>query len=221
MSRYKPEWSNHVLDFVREDGTTERISLLDVKSFAAKAVRDGDEAAALRWMWILYDQGAKVWKQLLVRSVEDIGMADLCVMDHVYALKHRLWNRLERIGDIYDEIKDSKRSEWLCIILATMIVCRARKNRATDDAAIWFRENPTWNPPVAQEVFDAAKLVEKDFEQGTLPLLAADGKVWDKHTARGRKMKRGEEHFKQIASKLKNEADVQGFTAPIIGQSKE
>lgn len=209
MNHYKPEWSRFVAQFKGH-----KVSLLDVKSFAAKAVRDGDENAAIRWMRILYVNGCKVWKQLLTRSVEDIAQADLSVMDEVLLLKRSLKKRIHRLSLVYKEIEDSNESEWLCIILATMIVCRAQKQRATDHAAIWFRENPTWMPPITQEVFDAAKAAAKDIAEGRLP--AVPDKVWDKHTARGRAMGRGTQHFKEVASELKNEADVVGFHPPQI-----
>jgi hypothetical protein len=73
MNHYKPEWSRFVAKFKGH-----KVSLLDVKPFAAKAVRDGDENAASRWMRILYENNAKCWKQLLIRSVEDppLGSVD-------------------------------------------------------------------------------------------------------------------------------------------------
>jgi hypothetical protein len=210
MNHYKPEWSRKVAMFKGKP-----VSLLDIKSFAAKAVRDGDENAAIRWMRILYENKAKVWKQLLVRSVEDIAMADLTAMDAVLLLKRRLKKRVHRISLVAKEIEDSNQSEWLCIVLATMIVCRAKKHRATDHAAIWFRENPTWMPPITQEVFDAAKAAARDIAEGKLP--AVPDKVWDRHTQRGRSMGRDMQHFKEVASKLSNEAvGVAPFTRPKI-----
>jgi hypothetical protein len=210
MNHYKPEWSRFVAKFKGH-----KVSLLDVKSFAAKAVRDGDENAAIRWMRILYENNAKCWKQLLIRSVEDMAMADLTVMDSVLLLKRRLKKRIHRISLVAKEIEDSHQSEWLCIILATMIVCRAQKHRATDHAAIWFRENPTWMPPITQEVFEAARDASKDAAEGKLP--AVPDKVWDRHTQRGRHMGRGMNHFKEVASKLKNEATgLAGFVPPQV-----
>ena len=210
MNYYKPEWSRIVATFEGK-----KVSLLDIKSCAAKAVRDGDENAAIRWMRILYDNNCKVWKQLLIRSVEDIAMADLSVMDEVLLLKRSLKKRVHRISLVYKEIADSNESEWLCIILATMIVCRAQKHRATDHAAIWFREHPTWMPPMTQEVFDAAKAASKDIAEGKLP--AVPNKVWDRHTNIGRAMGRGIQHFKEVASELNNEAvELDDFTPPQV-----
>lgn len=210
MNHYRPEWSKHVATFKGY-----KVSLLDVKSFACKAVRDGDENAGIRWMRILYDNKCKVWKQLLIRSVEDIAQADLSVMDEVLLLKRSLKKRIHRLSLVYKEIEDSNESEWLCIILATMIVCRAQKHRATDHAANWFRDNPTWMPPITQEVFDAAKATAKDIAEGKLP--AVPDKVWDKHTGLGKKMKRGQKHFAEVASKLKNEAvGLQPFVPPQV-----
>lgn len=136
-------------------------------------------------------------------------------MDSELLLKCRLKKRIRRISLVAKETKDNNQSEWLCIILATMIVCRAQKNWATDHAAIWFRENPTWMPPITQEVFDAAKAAVKDIAEGNLP--AVPDKVWDRHTQRGRSLGRDMQHFKEVASKLKNEAvGVEPFAPPKI-----
>jgi hypothetical protein len=208
---YTPEWSRHVATYKGH-----KVSLLDVKSFAHKAIRDGDEAAAIGWMRVLYTNGAKCWKQLCIYTVEDIGLADLNTMDEVLLLKTKrgLKKRMHRLGLIYDEIRDGH-TEWMVIVLASIICARAKKNRITDDACIWFKKNPTWLPAITQADFDAAKDVTEAVDAGILPPVP--DKAWDKHTSLGKKLKRGLKHFEEVASKVKNAAvGIQPFAAPKI-----
>ena len=208
---YKPEWSRFIATFKGH-----KVSLLDMKSFAHKAIRDGDEAAAIGWMRVLYTNGAKCWRQLCIYTVEDIGLADLNTMDEVLLLKTKrgLKKRIRRLGLIHDEIENGH-TEWLAIVLATIICARAKKNRLADDACIWFKKNPTWLPAITQADFDAAKSVADAVDAGVLP--AVPDKVWDKHTGRGRAMGRGMKHFEETASKVKNAAvGIQPFAAPKI-----
>ena len=91
-------------------------------------------------------------------------------------------------------IKDACKNhpDLLCVIEAMQICCRAQKCRASDEAAIWYRENPTYKPPTPEET--------TALNRDNLPKPVIDDKVIDQHTANGRRRKRGMDHFKQVAS---------------------
>jgi hypothetical protein len=141
--------------------------------------------------------------------VEDVGIADLSVRDHVLALMQAA-DRCKPKDHRPDLqcVKDACKNhpDLLCVIEAMQICCRAQKCRAADDAAIWFRENPTYKPPTPEET---AALNKDDLAK---PVI--DDKVIDQHTATGRTRKRGMDHFKQVASQLKNKSNVIPFTPP-------
>jgi hypothetical protein len=208
-----PEWSQFVGTYKGK-----KVSVLDVKSFLHKAVRDGEENEAIRWQRVLFEKKARCWKQLLIHCVEDIGLADIGVMDDVLLLKRGFKKRIKRLEMVYREIAESRtHPEWLCIVLATVIVCRARKHRFTDNISIWIKENHGKMPPITQEMWETAKRESKaaieDIRSGKLP--AIPDKALDKHTGIGKKMKRGLEHFKNKASALKNEAlEIEDFVPP-------
>jgi hypothetical protein len=86
------------------------------------------------------------------------------------------------------------------------ICCRAQKCRSADEAAIWFRENPTYKPPMPEET---AALNRDDLPEPTIP-----DKVYDQHTAEGRRLGRGMEHFKAEGAQLQNKSNVMPFTPP-------
>ena len=96
--------------------------------------------------------------------------------------------------------------DLLCVIEAMQICCRAQKCRAADDAAIWYRENPTYTLPTPEET---AALDRDD-----LPKPIIEDKVFDQHTGQGRKMGRGIEHFKSEGAQLKNKSNVVPFVPP-------
>jgi hypothetical protein len=173
------------------DGT-----LVDVaRSAAQKAVRDGDEQAGIYWIKQLYLADRKVWKALSIFAVEEIGIADLSVKTHILELKK-----------LAEACKDERNSDLLHVITAMIICCRAKKCRAADNAAIWYNEHPTFTMPTPQE---AEHLAKTDLPQPTI-----DDKVLDRHTTKGRKMRRGMEHFKTEGAALKNRSDVVPFTPP-------
>jgi replication-associated recombination protein RarA len=179
-------------------------------SAAHKAMRDGDEAAAVYWMKQLYLSRYKVWRQLMTWAAEDIGLADLSVVKILVTLAK---------AAAYCE-KDGKASDLLHIVLGTMICCRAKKSRAVDNAILWFNENPTWRPADwtaenAKTLEDAAREYLKDSPQPAIP-----EKVFDKHTTQGQNMGRKDEaglqHFKNEAAVLRNESDVAPWQPPVI-----
>lgn len=190
--RPAPPWSK------TEDGT----QIYTAVSALHKAVRDGDEAAAVYWIKQLYFADRKVWKQLHVFAVEDIGLGDLSVKQHMLELE----KAAEKCKN------DGRHSDLLHVINAVLICCRAKKSRAADNAILWLNENPTWKPADEKEI---AALAETDAPQPVIP-----DKVFDQHTTEGRKKgrkgKAGLEHFKNEAAVLTNESDVAPWQPPVI-----
>lgn len=195
------------------DGTTVDVA----RSAAQKAVRDGDENAGVYWIRQLFFVGCSVWKALIIFAVEDIGIADLSVRSHVLELekaaeKCRSKNHppsLQCPKDYAAGIKNPNchHPDLLCVIEAMQICCRASKCRSADEAAIWFRENPTYTPPRPEET---AALNRNDLEKPIIP-----DKVFDQHTAEGKRLERGIEHFKVEGAQLKNKSDVIPFVPPV------
>jgi hypothetical protein len=179
------------------------------RSAAQKAVRDGDENIGGYWIRQLYFAGYDVWKALGNFASEDIGIADLSVKTHVLELKQladmcKPKDHRPTLQCVDDKCKNH--SDLLCVLEAMQICCRAQKCRAADEAELFYRENPTYKPPTAEET---AALNRDD-----VPKPAIGDKVFDKHTAKGRKMGRGIDHFKAESSQLKNKSNVIPFTPP-------
>ena len=170
-----------------------------VFSAAHKCVRRGNEADAIAWIRLLHLNGFHVWKQLKIYAMEDIGLADTSVLSRI--------GILEKFAD---EVKDSAHHpELLAIIEAVMILCRAKKSHATDEAAIWFQENPTYVPPTEDEDQQASEI-----ELVKPPIYE---EYLDKHTAEGRHNGRGLEDFKKTENEaLANKADVAAFVPPLV-----
>jgi hypothetical protein len=170
-----------------------------VFSAAHKCVRRGNETDAIAWIRLLHLNGFHVWKQLKIYAMEDVGLGDTSVL-----------SRIDMLEKSADAVKDSThRPELLAIIEAVMILCRAKKSRATDNAAIWFQENPTYVPPTEDEVQEASEV-----ELVTPPVYE---EYLDKHTAAGRHNGRGLEDFKKTENEaLANKADVAPFVPPVV-----
>jgi hypothetical protein len=191
--------------FHTADGTVVDVA----RSAAQKAVRHGDEVAGCYWMRQLFFVGYDVWKALTIFAVEDVGIGDLSVRDHVLALMQAADRcKPKDHRPVLQCVKDACKNhpDLLCVIEAMQICCRAQKCRAADEAAIWFRENPTYKPPTPEET---AALNRNDLAK---PVI--DDKVFDRHTTKGRKMGRGMEHFKAEGAHLQNKSNVIPFTPP-------
>ena len=193
-------------------------------SAAHKAMRRGDEGNGVYWIKQLYwtnEEGRcniNVWKQLFVYSCEDIGLADLSVKTQVLKLYKQHFLELEEIAAICKG--DTRHSDLLMVIEAMLICCRAEKSRATDNAVVWFKENPTYQPPTADEVKSAVNTSQP------VPVVTDDGPVYDMHTAKGRSMgrkrgtKAGRDHFFTEGARLENESSIPDFQAPVADPEK-
>src|ERR1039458_3707601 len=198
---------------------------VDVAASAAqKAVRDGDEGNGCYWILELYwtnDQKLSpidIWKKLGGFYGEEVALADLSLSDEIIELERkayealkkedeRLKRYLENFEHLAEKVKDGRNSDLLYVINAMMLLCRAKKSRAADNAILWFKENPTYVPPTPEEI--------KHYAFDDLPTPVIPDKVYDQHTAKGRKMKRGLDHFLKEAAVLTNESDVAPFQPPV------
>lgn len=171
-------------------------------SAAQKCVRDGDEGKGCYWIRELYwtnDQKLSpinIWKKLFIFYGEEIGLADLSIKTHLLEFEQ-----------LAEKVKDGRHSDLLYVINAMMLLCRAKKSRAADNAILWFEENPTYVPPTPEKI--------EYYATADLPTPVIPDKVYDKHTAKGRKMKRGLDHFLKEAAVLTNESDIAPFQAPV------
>jgi replication-associated recombination protein RarA len=137
----------------------------EVASAMQKCIRRGRERDALFWATELDRSsfGEYVFKRLRIIASEDIGLADPLAALTVRAL--------------YDNWRDQRKKddtahapERLFLIHAVIVLCRAAKSRAVDEALVVNYEGP--RPP--REVPDFAL---------------------DKHTSRGRARRRGWAHW--------------------------
>jgi len=179
------------------------------RSAAHKYMRDGDEVKGCYWIRQLYFAGYDTWKALGNFVSEDIGIGDLSVKTHVLELKQladicKPKDHRPTLQCVDDRCKNH--SDLLCVLEAMQICCRAQKCRAADEAELFYRENPTYKPPTAEET---AALNRDD-----LPKPDIDDKILDIHTSKGRKMGRGMEHFKAEGAQLENKSNVIPFVPP-------
>jgi replication-associated recombination protein RarA len=159
----------------------------EVASALQKAIRRGDERAALFWAseLDLAGYGGYVWKRLRIIASEDVGLADTETVIAVRAL--------------YDNWLESKKAQDegampLFLVHAVLLLARARKSGVTIHAWMAFYEGNRQS--MGMEIPDHAL---------------------DMHTARGRRMGRGKQHFLEEAGRLENET----LPDPYYGEGAE
>jgi hypothetical protein len=160
-------------------------------------VRDGNEGEAVKLVLQLYAAGYRVWPRLRAYAEEEAGLSaiDLTLM-------------IGGLEATAKEIKDDRSRDLLCVIKATMLICRAKKSRACDNAIHWW-DVYEGEVPTNREV--------KMLAASTEPPVAIPDKAKDIHTAEGRKMKRGMKQFVEEKATLQNESDVAPFQPPTEG----
>lgn len=157
--------------------TTEKgYDLFEVASTIQKSIRRGEEETALYFAVELYNSGYDeyLWKRLKIISSEDIGLAEPLMPATIHAL-YQMYNDQKK-----KERNEKLRSDRLFLIHAVLLLCRARKSRLVDWTLI-----AVWG------------------EHGKKNLSIPDY-AYDKHTARGRSMGRGLDHFYQEGARLHN-----------------
>lgn len=187
------------------DGTTEEETIEKLKGEVKACNEDGidntvltlHEQNATYWCDQLYDAGAAMWKKVFTVLYEDVGLADLPV-----------WDEVRKIGqDVRDYgLRDGNGGDRNAVRAAILLLCRAKKSRATDNVSVNTRLNPQWRPNSEADIRAAEKAAKIKRE---VPDYALDG-----HNAKGKKMGRGLEHFTEVGTKLGNPGDVREVFSP-------
>lgn len=200
MKPKNPYWSAKTPDGTKLDYA---VSMLQ------KCVRRGREADAIYLVKELYHGkkqglfGCDIWRKLYIYAAEDAGLADILLPLRLQDLE-RAANRINAVqGDGITQDAD-----LLYLVMAVMILCRVKKSRAIDNAIHWWDTN-AYTPPTIEKL-DAA--VTGTQAKPSDPALLDD--AMDKHTAAGKKLKRGVDHFNAYAAKLENKSDVPEMPPP-------
>jgi replication-associated recombination protein RarA len=153
----------------------------EVASAFQKAIRRGEEREAIFWATELdlTGYGNYVWKRMRVIASEDVGLADPHLTTTIRTL-YENWKE-SRKGNEYVPYAGGK----LFFIHAVILLARAQKSRMVDHALMVFYEGD--REAMGMEIPDHAL---------------------DRHTGRGRKMGRGQEHFFEEGAQLANRADM-------------
>ena len=160
-------------------------------------VRDGNEGEAVKLVKQLYAAGYRVWPRLRAYAEEEAGLSAIDLTLIIGGLEATA-----------KEIKDDRQRDLLCVIKATMLVCRAKKSRAVDNAIHWW-DVYEGEAPTNSEV--------KALAESTEPPVPIPDKAYDIHTTDGRKMGRGIKQFVEEKATLQNESDVAPFQPPTEG----
>jgi len=156
----------------------------EVTSALQKSIRRGLEEEAMFWAAELETRYQDyLWKRLQVISVEDIGIADPQVVLYVAEMR-RIYQEIRKEYD--KEPKKKSRSFRMALGNAILAMCRAKKSRIGDEfqIVIYGRREAGWKLPVPDYALD-------------------------RHTSRGRGMRRGQEHFWSEGVKLSNESKLE------------
>jgi len=156
----------------------------EVASALQKSLRRGLEDEALFWASELDLAGFPdyLWRRLRIIASEDVGMAAPEVAAQVRALSENFTDQRKH-NKTSKSPGGTRSGERLFIAQAVMVIARAPKSRMVDHVvmAIW----------------------EGDRSRHEIPDWALD-----KHTAKGRKMGRGEQHFFEEGALIANEVDL-------------
>lgn len=152
----------------------------EVASALQKSIRRGLEGDALFWATELDISGfgEYAWKRLKIVASEDVGLADPLAAVAVQSL-YQSWKEQRSKRDAKHE------PERLFFVHAVLLLARARKSRMVDHALISFYEGD--RAEIRHDVPDYAL---------------------DKHTAAGRKLRRGHAHFWDEGAKVENAAPL-------------
>lgn len=156
----------------------------DITSWLQKAIRRGDEDAALYCARELDQYGVPghVWRRLLVICSEDVAQTELLTKLRVRHL-YEIWKEFSGNPDPLEPSPSPENSELrLYMIEAVLLLCRAQKSR---------------------EVLHATNVIYLDRTRREIPDFALD-----MHTPTGRQMGRGMEHFLGEPAHLENRAAI-------------
>lgn len=161
-----------------QEDTLRGFNVAEVMSAFQKAVRRSQEAAAVAWAAELDQSGLG---NILWSRIIVIASEDIGVAEPGIVSEIRaLYDNYQ----MFAKRQNKHKPERLFVVHAAMLLARAKKSRRVDEAIFATYAIPE---PMIKEIPDEA---------------------FDEHTIRGRKMGRGEEHFRLEAAKLVNEADL-------------
>jgi replication-associated recombination protein RarA len=156
---------------------------MEVVSALQKEIRRGNEVNALYWAYELIPQyETYLWKRLKVIVNEDIGIANPQLIVQIQVLTEQYYEMRE---------KATGTSFLMCLTNAIVLMCRSPKSRIADHLSIIMRQTKAVQAEVGPE-FDRKKWMQ-------IPDYALD-----KHTSRGRAMKRSFDHFRKEGALLNN-----------------
>jgi replication-associated recombination protein RarA len=152
----------------------------EAASALQKSIRRGLEREALYWAseLDLAGYGNYVWKRLRIIASEDVGLASTETMIAVRVL-YENWLEMRKA------VKEPRQQGFVRVFLvhAVCLLARAPKSRMLDHALIVMYA-------------------------GERPRFEVPDHAIDMHTARGRRMSRGYDHFLAEGAQLANEAGV-------------
>lgn len=154
----------------------------EVASALQKEIRRGHEQEALFWATELElaGNGEYVWKRLKIIASEDVGLADNQATILVRALyDHWLKVKPTTTGEA------AKYASFHRVFIAHAVIylARAPKSRMLDHALMTMYEGTRKQPEIPEYALD-------------------------KHTAAGKRLGHGKQHFVDVGSHLENEGDV-------------
>lgn len=158
--------------------TAKGYDLMEVASALQKSIRRGEEDYALYFAVELYESG---FDEYLWKRMKIITSEDVGLAESLMPAT------IQALYQSYQEQKKKKdekhRPERLFLIHAVLLLCRAKKSRLVDWTLIHY-----WNTHPTRE-------------------LAIPDFAYDKHTAKGRSLGRGNAHFFSEGSALSNQAE--------------
>lgn len=146
-----------------------------------KSIRRGMVDDAVYWGILLYKIGhaENVWRRIFIHLSEDIGIADRELPASIEAL-YQNYQRL-KTRTIQDDF-EAEHTEALPFTHAIFLLASAKKSRCVDHAMTYYLRHD---------------------EDRQVPDYAIDY-----HSPMGRRMGRDSNHFRKIASKIKNRAPI-------------
>jgi replication-associated recombination protein RarA len=156
----------------REEITTQKGYVLwEASSALQKAIRRGDEDAALFWATELDKSGygEYVFKRLKIIASEDIGLGEVRCSLLVESL-HRNWVDQRKK-------KDGTNSEALFLVHAVLLCVRAKKSRMVDHACCVYYNNANDRREVPDFALDKHTLRGKKMGRGFEHFFSAGAKL--------------------------------------------
>jgi replication-associated recombination protein RarA len=156
----------------------------EVASAFQKSIRRGEEEDALFFGTELdiSGYGEYAWKRMKIMASEDVGLAEPMAAITIQSL-YQSWKEQRTKKDTKHE------PERLFFVHAILVLVRARKSREVDNALVLFYEGDR-RGELNREIPDYAL---------------------DKHTQRGRQMRRGHSHFWDEGAKIENASGLDKY----------